>query len=142
MPSAGTVLRWVLDDTNGFRTRYRTVRDIGCELLADQVIVIADDSRNDWIMRRRKDGRAVAVVDHENIHRARLRCDTRQWRATKMRPAAFGDKPAVQARHQDDATDALAAVMKAIDGWSRGLPSADPPPLQLPSSKDDSDEPE
>ena len=32
--------------------------------------------------------------------------------------------------------------VSAIDGQSRGLPSADPPPLQLPSPKDDSDEPE
>jgi hypothetical protein len=48
----------------------------------------------------------------------------------------------MKATHEHSVGGALAAVMKVIDGWSRGLPSADPAPVQLPPTEDDSHEPD
>ncbi len=40
-----------------------------------------------------------------------------------MLPKTYGDRLAVNTRHE--ASDGVAALMKAIDGRTRGLPSAD-----------------
>jgi hypothetical protein len=52
MPSVRTVNQWVQADREGFKARYHDAREIGCYTLADQVLDIADDRRNDWILRR------------------------------------------------------------------------------------------
>jgi terminase small subunit-like protein len=78
IPSIRTVNLWAREDREGFRARYHDAREIGCYTLADQVLDIADDSRDDWTLRRSKDGTTEFAVDHGNIKRSRLRVDTRR----------------------------------------------------------------
>ena len=55
------------------------------------MLEIADDGRNDWIVRLRKDGSTETVVDNEAVQRSRLRIDTRKWLLSKLSPKKYGD---------------------------------------------------
>ena len=55
MPPQGTVLLWVRRDRDGFAARYKEAREIGGQIMVDELIEIGDDRRRDWIMRRRKE---------------------------------------------------------------------------------------
>jgi hypothetical protein len=122
MPSIRTVNQWVQEDREGFKARYRDAREIGCYTIADQVLDIADDGRNDRTLRRGKDGTTEIVTDQANVKRSRLRCDARRWLLSKMLPKRFGDRPDPDTKH--DVGDGWAELMKAVDGRTRGLPSS------------------
>jgi hypothetical protein len=140
MPSTGTVFLWVEEDRDGFAARYYQARDIGYLVVAEEIDEIADDGRNDWVERRTQSGGTERVLDREHISRSRLRVETKQWKLSNMLPKLYGSRMEVKATHEHSVSGALAAVMKAIDGYGRGLPSADPAPIQLLTLKDDSDE--
>lgn len=76
MPAKSTVLRWLLDDRRGaFRRQYALAREVQADVLADELVEIADGPRD-------KDEAALA----------KLRIDTRKWVAGKLRPKKYGDK--------------------------------------------------
>jgi hypothetical protein len=92
MPAPATVRLWAVENREGFAPRYQTARKFGCDTLVDQMLDIADDSRGDWIMRRKRDGTTEYVVNHENIRRCRLRIKARCWLLSKMLPTIRGDR--------------------------------------------------
>lgn len=59
--------------------------------MADELLEVADDARNDW-MERHGEEDAGWVVNGEHIQRSRLRVDTRKWMLSKALPKVFGDK--------------------------------------------------
>src|SRR3954471_21690763 len=67
LPAARTVREWARVDREGFAARYDRAREIGFHAIGEQMLAIADDGRNDWIVHRKKDGTAQVVVDHEHI---------------------------------------------------------------------------
>lgn len=88
MPSPQTVISWVLQDLGpGFAEQYARAREVGYQLMADELTEIADDGSNDWMV---VEGREVP--DHEYITRSRLRVDTRKWLLSKALPKIYGDK--------------------------------------------------
>lgn len=91
MPSAATVLRWARDDHEGFAQRYARARHTGYELLADELVEIADDGTNDYVERQRERGTFVEL-DAEHVARSRLRLDTRKWILAKMLPKVYGER--------------------------------------------------
>lgn len=121
MPAPRTIRDWASVDREGFAARYDRARELGCHAMAEQMVAIADDGRNDWIVRRREDGTAEVVVNHEHIGRSRLRIKTRGWLLSKMLPCLYGDRPAGIAKPKAD--EGWAALLKAVDGKTRGLPS-------------------
>ena len=92
MPAKSTVIEWVLDDREGFAEQYATARRLQAELLADEIVDIADDSTNDYMLRQSKSGEEHESVNPEAIGRARLRVDTRKWYLSKVLPKVYGDK--------------------------------------------------
>lgn len=68
-----TVLGWVRDDRDGFAEQYARARDIGYEVMADELIDIADGGSDDW-------------------QRDRLRVDARKWLLAKALPKRYGDR--------------------------------------------------
>lgn len=64
------------------------IKERQIEALVDEILDIADDGSQDYIVN--KDGKVVANIEH--IHRARLRIDTRKWLAAKLCPRLYGDK--------------------------------------------------
>jgi hypothetical protein len=121
MPHVRSVQNWLAEDRNGFAARYKKAREIGCDIMADDIVDIADDRSGDWIVMTNKDGTTEAILDPERVSRTRVRIVARRWRLSKMRPRTYGERPDLDARH--DSSDGWAELLKAVDGKSRGLPN-------------------
>lgn len=63
---------------------YDDARQIALEMMADESLMIADDSSND----RDEEGKA----NHELVNRDRLRVATRQWLMSRLFYARYGDR--------------------------------------------------
>lgn len=90
MPHRSNVHMWLIKDEE-LHDRYMRAREIQAEVYVDQIMDIADDSRNDYMLVKNADGSEREVVDHENIQRARLRIDARKWVAGKAKPKKYGE---------------------------------------------------
>jgi hypothetical protein len=88
MPVESAVRMWALQDRDGFYAQYTMARSIGYERLADDLLEIADEGKNDTYMG--EDG--VERTDMDVIARSRIRIDTRKWMLSKMLPKVYGDK--------------------------------------------------
>lgn len=84
----GTVLGWVRDDREGFAEQYARARNIGYEVMADELLEIADRGSEDW-------------------QRDRLRVDTRKWLLARALPKRYGDRVTLSG----DAAAPLGVVM-------------------------------
>ena len=88
-PSFTQVFKWLNDeDKKEFADKYARAREAQAELLADEIIAIADDSSNDTLI----SDSGNEVQNSEWIARSKLRVDTRKWKASKLAPKKFGDK--------------------------------------------------
>lgn len=105
-PDIATVGRW-LHRHDEFRTQYAQAREAQAEVLADEVLEIADDGRNDWMERHGKDD-AGWQANGEHIQRSKLRYEARRWYAAKLAPKKFGEK--VETEHSGGVTVAVATV--------------------------------
>jgi hypothetical protein len=96
MPAESTVRHWVLEDREGFKAKYNDARELGYHAMADEVLDIADDGRNDWMERE-----GQPVINGEHIARSRLRFDARRWLLSKALPKVYGDKQVIDHRSED-----------------------------------------
>ena len=102
------VMKWLLSDAEvykGFREQYAQARQIQYELMADEIMDIADDGSNDYMKRTGKDGDEGYVLNGEHVQRSRLRVDSRKWFLSKVLPR-FADS-------KDNNADATAANLAA-----------------------------
>jgi hypothetical protein len=95
IPDESTVRLWALDDREGFAAQYARAREVQFLAIADELLEIADDGRNDWMQRRGNDERGGWELNGEHIQRSRVRIDTRKWMLSKMLPKVYGDKTEV-----------------------------------------------
>ena len=63
--------------------------------MADEMLEIADDGSNDWMLRNGS-GKELHGLNGEHIQRSRLRLDTRKWLLSKALPKIYGDKLPVE----------------------------------------------
>jgi hypothetical protein len=96
MPSEAAVRSWALNDYQDFAAPYEQARQIQFHRWADEILSIADDSRQDISLRQLPDGTTARVVDHEHINRSRLKIDSRKWLLSKLLPSKFGDRVATE----------------------------------------------
>jgi hypothetical protein len=87
MPDMATVFRW-LARHDEFREHYTRARELQADYLAEEILEIADDGRNDWT--KREDG--SDAVNTEVVQRSRLRVDARKWLMSKLQPKKYGDR--------------------------------------------------
>jgi hypothetical protein len=87
MPGRSTIARWLIR-FHEFRDQYTRAREVQADILAEEIIDIADECR----------GRGAA-----DVHRARLRCDSRKWFVSKVRPKVYGDRMAQELSGPDGA---------------------------------------
>ena len=88
MPDMSTVLRWLgRKDLDHFRLQYAHAKEVGLEMMADEILEIADETAFDTIAT--KDG---FKADNEWIQRSKLRVDTRKWVLSKLLPKKYGEK--------------------------------------------------
>ena len=91
LPSATTVFNWLASSKQPFLEQYTQAREIQAEIMADEILDIADDGTNDYVERETQKG-TIVVCDQEHINRSRLRVDARKWVASKLLPKKYGDK--------------------------------------------------
>ena len=85
--TASNVLYWTRNN-KAFLEQYARAREIGYQLLADDIIDISDDSKGDvWT-----DDDGNDRTDAERVARSKLRVDSRKWMLSKMLPKVYGDK--------------------------------------------------
>lgn len=92
-PSETTVYRW-LQTNPAFRDKYAQAREVQAERMADEILEIADDASNDWMVRYTNGGGDAPgwALNGEHVQRSRLRIDSRKWLMSKMLPKKYGDK--------------------------------------------------
>jgi len=93
MPAMSSVFLW-LQKHPEFSEQYTRAREAQADALADDILEISDDARNDWMERHGEDSRGWQV-NGEHIQRSRLRVESRKWIASKLKPKKYGDKVAV-----------------------------------------------
>jgi hypothetical protein len=93
MPNKATVLRWLADEKRAiFRDQYARAREMQAEAMADEILEISDDGRNDWMEIQGKEGDTVGWrVNGEAVQRSKLRVDSRKWLMSKMLPKKYGE---------------------------------------------------
>ena len=109
-PAPSTVCLWVLENEK-FAEQYARARRLQAELLADEILEIADDGRNDMI-EVEENGKTRIETNWDCIHRSRIRVDTRKWYLSKVLPKVYGDK--LQTEHTGKDGGPIQFVTKSI----------------------------
>jgi hypothetical protein len=95
MPNISTVIRWLAADED-FARRYTRAREMQAEILADEMLDIADDDSSDRIDVKDKDGNIIKTEQNNvAVARSKLKLEQRRWWAEKLRPKVYGNKVAV-----------------------------------------------
>jgi hypothetical protein len=121
MPAKAMVFRW-LAVNEGFRDQYARARETQADSLADDILSIADDARNDWMEKHGEDDKGWQE-NGEALRRSQLRIDSRKWLAGKMKPKKYGDKIEQTVQNPDGTgiLNPLTALLRAIDGKTRSV---------------------
>lgn len=113
MPSSSTIYRWLLqEEKREFWEQYEKARNIQAELMFEELLEIADDGSNDWVLRTGKDNEEWWQQNGEAMGRSRLRVDTRKWYLSKVLPKKYGDKMDITSDGKALPTPILGAVTK------------------------------
>jgi len=100
MPAKATVFKW-LREKKEFSDQYEKAKAECADYLAEEILEIADDGRNDFMETVITEGSEDCPeiigrkLQPENIQRSRLRVDARKWIASKLKPKKYGDKTVV-----------------------------------------------
>lgn len=93
-PNYSTVtrhLRATEGQDDGFCTRYAHAREDQADFMADEILEIADDGRNDTYF----DDEGNERTDHDVVQRSKLRVEARKWIASKLKPKKYSDRLAL-----------------------------------------------
>lgn len=90
MPDERTVRRWVVDNVGEFSPQYMRARDIALDMMADDILEIADTQEIGLTITEKPTGTESRKGDM--IEHRRLRIDTRKWYLSKLAPKRYGDK--------------------------------------------------
>lgn len=101
MPDKSTVFRW-LAAHDSFRDHYARARETQADAMVDEIIDIADDGHNDWMLKHFGDD-SRWVENGEALRRSQLRIDARKWLAVKMLPKKYGERLQTEVTGKDGA---------------------------------------
>lgn len=82
-----TVTGWIYDDKHPLSEMYARAKMMQAEMMADEILKIADDTANDTI-----DGEYGPLENKEWVNRSKLKVDSRKWLLSKLLPKKYGDK--------------------------------------------------
>jgi hypothetical protein len=89
-PTAKTFYQWLTEDES-LRDRYARAKKEQLQVLADEIVDLADKDRICEKVTIKADGsREVVILDQ--VDRTRLQIDSRKWLLSKLDPAKYGDK--------------------------------------------------
>lgn len=90
LPDVATMMRWLANKENKaydyFREQYALAKEMQADYLAERLIEISDDDKNDTIETEKG-----SFPNNEWINRSRLRVDVRKWLMSKILPKKYGD---------------------------------------------------
>ena len=95
MPSLETIYDWV-NSSRSFAEEFFRARVQSADAVVDQCFAIADDSSNDTRTIHTRGGDTIEHADREWIDRSKLRVGFRQWFASRLNPARYGEKTQVE----------------------------------------------
>lgn len=76
-----------------FAAQYAQAKLKQADLLAEEMLDIADDGTNDWMESFGDDGESIGYkLNGEHVQRSRLRIDTRKFLASKLLPKQYGQQ--------------------------------------------------
>lgn len=104
MPCKSTVMNWIAADPE-FRVAYAAAKALYAEVLAEEIIEIADDAKYDWV-----EGENGKELDYEHVQRARLRIDSRKWLAARLSPKRYGDSAMLKIGEAEAAPSAASGL--------------------------------
>jgi len=117
MPAKSTVFKW-LAENSGFSDQYARAKMAQMDMMAEELLEIADDGTNDWMERKNDDGEAYGWRENgEAMARSRLRVDTRKWLMSKMAPKKYGERTTTDINHSGD----IGLMMQRIDGKTKSI---------------------
>lgn len=91
LPDYTTFNAWLSEGDGEISLQYAKAKESQADYLSEEMIEIADDSRNDFMEKLKEGGEVVVVANPETVARSRLRIDTRKWLASKLKPKKYGD---------------------------------------------------
>lgn len=121
MPGKSTVYRWLAAPGNDdFRDRYARAREVQADVLADEILRIADTPQIGRKTKIDADG-DEEVTEGDMIEHRRLQVDARKWYASKLAPKKYGDKQQIEHSGTVSIADALReAKARRQQGGSAG----------------------
>lgn len=115
MPTQPTIWQWIRDRP-AFSLAYHQARTEQMRTWADEIIHLADDSKDDWIKATGRTGKtAEPRLDREHIERTKVRIHARQWLMARLAPGEFGEAVARGEGRQEGGTTALLGGASARD---------------------------
>lgn len=94
--SPSSVYLWLIEHKD-FSENYARAREQQADLLADEIIEIADTCKIGSKTKETKDGTFKETGDM--VDRSRLMVDARKWKASKLAPKKYGDKSEQEIKH-------------------------------------------
>lgn len=85
--SWATLIKYI-DDDSGRTEQYARARESQADKMAEDILQIADDGKNDTYI----DEDGNTRTDQDVVARSRLRIDARKWLASKMAPKKYGER--------------------------------------------------
>lgn len=96
LPTYAQIYHWIARSPE-LLAYYRRSKEIGMDALAEDMLAIADDARNDWM--EKLDAKEQSLgwqLNGEHVQRSRLRIETRLKLLAKWSPARYGERLAVE----------------------------------------------
>jgi hypothetical protein len=123
-PTSADMRGWYVMNGGGeFTIMYALARRALADHWAEEILLIGDDGRNDYMDRLRRNGTIAREVDHESVHRSKLRCDNRRWLLSKLHPDMYAERIQHQTLGRDgqpvDPPSAINPIDLSIElnGW-------------------------
>lgn len=104
MPSRRSFSNWLADKAAKYdklRALWNNANQLQEDKIFDEMMGIADDGTNDYMERKRRNGEVEIVVDHENVHRSKLRVETRKWILARRNPKKYGERSVTELTGKD-----------------------------------------
>jgi len=122
LPGYSAIMEW-LDESDHLAERYARAKAEQAEFLADEMLDIVDDCRNDFMEKVGANGETYEAVDKEHIQRSRLRVETRKWLMGKLKPKKYGDK--LDVNHGGQEGSPLLILARSVQGSALPVKSDD-----------------
>lgn len=91
MPSLRTLVRWIATEGHEFQKVHAHAREVQAEMLADEMMDVANDGTNDWMEIKNRDGECIGwKVNGEAVQRSKLRLEQMRWNAERLKPRKYG----------------------------------------------------